>query len=224
MRLAMIAPLAVFLPALALFSAPARSDGYPGSADSAGTAGSGQAAGTPAAAPEAAPAAEPAAAPAAEPAAPALAVGQPAPAFDLAATTGKNISLKQYEGKKTVVLYFYPKDETPGCTKEACDFRDHSKDLDKAGVVVLGVSNDDLKSHQGFKAHYKLPFPLLSDPDAKVSKLYGVYKTQSYNGKEWTGIERTTFVIGKDGRIAQIWPKVKVDGHVDEVLKFVAKS
>jgi peroxiredoxin Q/BCP len=202
----MIAPVAVFIPALALFMGSRASAGGQAQTGSAGAADSTQ--------PSEAPVA----------AASALEVGKPAPEFDLASTTGKNISLKQYQGKKTVVLYFYPKDETPGCTREACDFRDHSKDLEKAGVVVLGVSNDDLKSHQGFKAHYKLPFPLLSDPDASVSKLYGVYKTMSYNGKEWTGIERTTFVIGKDGHIAQIWPKVKVDGHVDEVLKFVAKS
>jgi peroxiredoxin Q/BCP len=206
MKLSLITPVAVFIPALALFMASRASAGGQGATGSAGAADSTQ--------PSEAPAA----------AAPPLEVGKPAPDFELASTTGHNVSLKQYQGKKTVVLYFYPKDETPGCTREACDFRDHSKDLEKAGVVILGVSNDDLKSHHGFKEHYKLPFTLLSDPDAKVSKIYGVYKTMSYSGKEWTGIERTTVVIGKDGRIEQVWPKVKVDGHVDEVLKFVAKS
>ncbi len=147
-------------------------------------------------------------------------VGEPAPAFNLPATTGKDISLDQLKGK-VVVLYFYPKDETPGCTKEACDFRDRNTQLEKAGVVVLGVSNDDLKSHAHFRAKESIPFPLLSDVDAKVSREYGVYGTQKYGDKEWTGISRTTFVIGKDGKIARVWPKVNVDGHADEVLKFV---
>jgi peroxiredoxin Q/BCP len=151
------------------------------------------------------------------------AAGQPAPGFNLPATTGGKISLDQFKGKKTVVLYFYPKDETPGCTKEACDFRDHSAELEKAHVVILAVSNDDLKSHQRFQAKERLPFPLLADVDAKVSKLYGVYGANEHGGKTWTGIQRTTFVIGKDGRIAQVWPKVSVDGHVADVLEFVAK-
>ena len=151
------------------------------------------------------------------------AAGQPAPGFDLPATTGGRISLDQYKGKKTVVLYFYAKDETPGCTKEACDFRDRSAELEKADVVILAVSNDDLKSHERFQAKERLPFPLLADVDAKVSKLYGVYGAKEYGGKTWTGIQRTTFVIGKDGRIAQVWPKVSVDGHVADVLEFVAK-
>jgi peptide-methionine (R)-S-oxide reductase len=120
------------------------------------------------------------------------------------------------------VLYFYPKDETPGCTKEACDFRDHTAELEKAGVVVLGVSNDDLKSHRKFQEKRQLPFPLLADVDARVSKLYGVYGRQSIYGIPYTGIQRTTFVIGRDGRIARVWPKVSVNGHVEEVLKFVS--
>jgi peroxiredoxin Q/BCP len=151
------------------------------------------------------------------------AVGQVAPAFDLPSTSGKAISLAQYRGKKTVVLYFYPKDETPGCTQEACDFRDHSAALEKAGVVILGVSNDDLKSHADFRQKEHIPFPLLADTDAKVSKLYGVYGTKDYGGRKWTGISRTTFVIDKSGRIARVWPKVNVDGHVEDVLAFVAR-
>ena len=148
-------------------------------------------------------------------------IGRPAPDFSLPSTTGENISLKQFKGKKTVVLYFYPKDETPGCTREACDFRDHTAELEAAKVVVLGVSTDSLESHQHFKEKQKLPFPLLSDEDAAVSKLFGVYKQKNLYGKKHLGIERTTFVIDKTGRVAQIWPKVKVDGHIQDVLEFV---
>ena len=149
-------------------------------------------------------------------------IGRPAPDFSLPSTTGENISLKQFKGKKTVVLYFYPKDETPGCTREACDFRDHAEEFETARVVILGVSTDGLESHQHFKEKQKLPFPLLSDEDAAVSKLYGVYKQKNLYGKKHLGIERTTFVVDRTGRIAQIWPKVKVDGHVHDVLEFVA--
>ena len=149
-------------------------------------------------------------------------IGRPAPDFSLPSTTGENISLKQFKGKRTVVLYFYPKDETPGCTREACDFRDHTEELERASVVILGVSTDSLDSHRHFQEKHKLPFPLLADEDAAVSKLYGVYKQKNLYGKKYMGIERTTFVIDKTGRIAQIWPKVKVDGHVQDVLEFVA--
>ena len=149
-------------------------------------------------------------------------IGRPAPDFSLPSTTGENISLRQFKGKKTVVLYFYPKDETPGCTREACDFRDHTAEFEEAKVVILGVSTDSLESHQHFQTKQKLPFPLLSDEDAAVSKLYGVYKQKNLYGKKHLGIERTTFVIDKTGRVAQIWPKVKVDGHIQDVLEFVA--
>jgi len=149
-------------------------------------------------------------------------IGRPAPDFSLPSTTGENISLKQFKGKRTVVLYFYPKDETPGCTREACDFRDHTEELERASVVILGVSTDSLDLHRHFQEKHKLPFPLLADEDAAVSKLYGVYKQKNLYGKKYMGIERTTFVIDKTGRIAQIWPKVKVDGHVQDVLEFVA--
>lgn len=151
-------------------------------------------------------------------------IGKPAPDFTLPSTTGETISLKQYKGKKTVVLYFYPKDETPGCTKQACAFRDVYADLERLGVVVLGVSNDPMESHLGFRDHHKLPFPLLSDEDATVSKLYGVYKQKNLYGKKYMGIERTTFIIDRTGRIAQIWPKVKVDGHIQDVMEFVAED
>lgn len=149
-------------------------------------------------------------------------IGRPAPDFTLPSTTGEPISLKQFKGKKTVVLYFYPKDETPGCTREACDFRDHAEEFEQAKVVVLGVSNDPMEAHLRFQAKQKLPFPLLSDEDAAVSKLYGVYKQKNLYGKKHLGIERTTFVIDRTGRVAQIWPKVKVEGHIQDVLDFVA--
>jgi peroxiredoxin Q/BCP len=149
-------------------------------------------------------------------------IGRPAPDFSLPSTTGENISLKQFKGKKTVVLYFYPKDATPGCTREACDFRDHTAEFEAAKVVVLGISTDSLESHQHFKEKQKLPFPLLSDEDAAVSRLFGVYKQKNLYGKKHLGIERTTIVIDKTGRVAQIWPKVKVDGHIQDVLEFVA--
>jgi peroxiredoxin Q/BCP len=148
-------------------------------------------------------------------------IGKPAPDFTLPSTDGGTVTLKHYKGKKTVVLYFYPKDETPGCTKEACAFRDAFAEIEKSGVVILGVSTDPMDSHLAFRDKHKLPFPLLSDEDAAVSKLYGVYKQKNLYGKKYMGIERTTFVIDRTGRIAQIWPKVKVDGHILDVLEFV---
>ncbi len=151
-------------------------------------------------------------------------IGKPAPDFTLPSTTGEAISLRQYKGKKTVVLYFYPKDETPGCTREACDFRDHTAEFDRFDTVVLGVSTDGLDSHKQFMEKHKLPFPLLSDEDAAVSRKYGVYKQRNLYGKKYMGIERTTFVIDKTGRIAQIYPKVKVDGHIGALLEFVGED
>ena len=151
-------------------------------------------------------------------------IGRPAPDFTLPSTTGENISMRQYKGKKTVVLYFYAKDETPGCTREACDFRDHSAEFEKLNVVVLGISNDNMESHQHFREKHKLPFPLLVDEDTSVSKMFGVYKQKNLYGKKLMGIERTTFVIDRTGRIAQIYPKVKVDGHIKDVLEFVGED
>jgi peroxiredoxin Q/BCP len=151
-------------------------------------------------------------------------IGRPAPDFSLPSTTGENITLRQFKGKKTVILYFYPKDETPGCTREACDFRDHSAEFDRHNAVVLGVSTDPMASHQQFREKHRLPFPLLADEDAAVSKLYGVYKQRNLYGKKYMGIERTTFVIDRTGRIAQIYPKVKVDGHVENLLEFVSED
>jgi thioredoxin-dependent peroxiredoxin len=151
-------------------------------------------------------------------------IGKPAPDFALPASTGETISLKQYKGKKTVVLYFYPKDETPGCTKEACAFRDLSAEFEQHGVVILGVSTDGIESHQAFATKHKLPFPLLADEDAAVSKKFGVYKQRNLYGKKYMGIERTTFVIDRTGRVAQIYPKVKVEGHADALLEFLGED
>ena len=153
-----------------------------------------------------------------------LNVGDAAPDFRLSSTEGREISLKEFRGKKNVVLYFYPKDDTPGCTKEACSFRDERSKFDKKDAVILGVSFDDLESHKKFAGKFKLPFPLLSDTDKKVAEAYGVYKEKSMYGRTYMGIERSTFVIDKDGKIAQIYRKVKVDGHSDEILEALSKA
>jgi peroxiredoxin Q/BCP len=147
----------------------------------------------------------------------ALEVGDKAPDFSLKNESGKTMALKALRGKP-VVLYFYPKDDTPGCTKEACGFRDSMASLRKTGAVVLGVSLDDETSHQKFIAKHDLPFSLLVDADKNVSKAYGVYVQKSMYGKKYWGIERSTFVIDPDGKLSAIFRKVKVDGHVDEVL------
>ena len=143
--------------------------------------------------------------------------GDPAPDFRLPADDGKTYALKDLRGQK-VVLYFYPKDDTPGCTKEACSFRDNLARVRSKGAVVLGVSKDDLESHAKFREKYSLSFPLLSDPEGKVLGAYGVSKEKSLYGKTFMGIERTTFVIDENGRIRKVFPRVRVDGHVDEVL------
>jgi thioredoxin-dependent peroxiredoxin len=140
-----------------------------------------------------------------------------APAFSLESNDGSKISLKDLKGKK-VVLYFYPKDDTPGCTKEACNFRDGIEDLKAAGAVVLGVSPDDAQSHEKFRKKFHLPFPLLADMDHATAEKYGVWKEKSMYGKKYMGIERTTFIIDSTGKIARIFHKVKVDGHHEEVL------
>jgi len=144
--------------------------------------------------------------------------GDRAPDFHLKSDDGKEYSLLQFAGKKEVVLYFYPKDDTPGCTKEACSFRDTFPHFSKKGVEILGVSNDDLESHGKFRTKYQLNFPLLSDPDHKVSEAYGVYKLKNNYGKDYWGIERSSFIIGKEGKIKKIFRRVKVDGHTEEIL------
>jgi peroxiredoxin Q/BCP len=149
-----------------------------------------------------------------------VSVGDAAPPVTLRATTGETVRLADFRGR-TVVLYFYPKDDTPGCTREACAFRDTRPRLGKSDAVVLGVSRDSVESHQRFTEKYRLNFPLLSDPDAAVAKAYGVYKQKSLYGRTYWGIVRTTFVIDGTGRIAAIFPNVKVDGHADAVLQAI---
>jgi thioredoxin-dependent peroxiredoxin len=147
-----------------------------------------------------------------------LNIGDKAPDFSLDSDEGRKISLKDLKGKK-VVLYFYPKDDTPGCTKEACSFTENFDRIKKAGAVVLGVSADSTESHKKFKNKYGLNFPLLSDPDREVIKKYDVWKEKNMYGKKSMGIERTTFVIDESGKIKHIFPRVKVEGHTDEVLE-----
>ena len=149
--------------------------------------------------------------------------GKKAPEFILKSTDGEKISLSDFKGKKNVVLYFYPKDMTPGCTSEACSFRDNLKRVEKYDAVIFGVSTDNVESHQKFTEKYKLNFPLLADVDKKVVKEYGVWQKKSMYGKEYMGIIRSTFVIDKEGKIVKIFPKVKVEGHTDEVIE-VLKS
>lgn len=150
-------------------------------------------------------------------------VGKPAPEFALKTTDGTTVSLKSLRGKK-VVLYFYPKDESPGCTKEACSFRDNSSILKSRGVEVLGVSLDSIESHRRFADINHLPFPLLSDPDAVVSKSYGVYKLRNFGGKEFMGIERSTFIIDEQGKLVKEFRGVNVDNHIAEILDSLPSS
>lgn len=147
----------------------------------------------------------------------ALKVGVSAPKFKALGDDGEMHSLSQYAGS-WVVLYFYPKDLTPGCTQEACDFRDSNARLKKAGAVVLGVSKDSVKLHQKFKLTHKLPFVLLSDEDGKICEAYGAWQEKSMYGRKYMGIARMTFLIDPKGKIRFIFPKVKVTGHVQEIL------
>lgn len=146
-----------------------------------------------------------------------LKAGQKAPAFSLPNQDGNVVSLSQFKGKK-VVLYFYPKDDTPGCTKESCAFRDGMDEIRESGAVVLGVSGDSVDSHKKFAKKFNLNFPLLSDERKTVLRAYGVWKEKSLYGRKFMGIERTTFIIDEQGTIDDIFQKVKVDGHLEEVL------
>jgi peroxiredoxin Q/BCP len=143
--------------------------------------------------------------------------GSRAPAFSTKDAEGKKVSLKDYRGEK-VVLYFYPKDDTPGCTKEACSFRDAFSDFKKRGIKVLGVSPDNESSHQKFAAKYKLPFTLLTDTDHTIADSYGVYGEKKFMGRTYMGVRRTTFLIDEQGKIKKIFAKVKPDEHAREVL------
>ena len=149
-----------------------------------------------------------------------ITVGQAAPDFTLPASTGENLTLSQFKGQN-VVLYFYPKDDTPGCTTEACGFRDLHAAFADANTVILGVSPDPVKKHEKFISKYELPFILLADEEHAVCEQYGVWKEKNMYGKKYWGVERTTFLIDKDGNIAKVYPKVKVAGHVDKVLEDV---
>ena len=150
----------------------------------------------------------------------AVAVGKKAPEFKLPGSRGEDVALKDLKGK-TVVLYFYPKDDTPGCTKEACGFRDAQRKFTSKQAIVLGVSPDSLKSHGKFIEKFELPFTLLSDADHEVAEKYGVWVEKSMYGRTYMGIERSTFVIDPEGKLKAEFRKVKVDGHVDEVLAAV---
>jgi len=147
--------------------------------------------------------------------------GAPAPDFTLQADDGKEVRLSALRGKP-VVLYFYPKDDTPGCTKEACAFRDRSADLKGKGAVVLGVSPDDVTSHGRFRDKYSLNFPLLADTGHRVAETYGAWREKNLYGKTSMGIQRSTFLIDRDGKVRKVWKKVSVDGHDAEVLAALA--
>ena len=146
--------------------------------------------------------------------------GQKAPQFNLLDSGEKKVALKSFLGKK-VVLYFYPKDMTSGCTAQACDFRDSFPDFKILKSVVIGVSADSTSSHKKFEDKYDLPFTLLSDPDKKVLEKYGVWKEKSMYGRKYMGIERTTFIIDEKGKIAKIYPKVKVKSHINDIKEFL---
>src|SRR5438132_6495841 len=143
--------------------------------------------------------------------------GDEAPAFTATTNVGGTISLSDFKGRN-VILYFYPKDDTPGCTKEACAFRDDFAAFKKKGAVVLGVSVDSVKSHDKFAEKFKLPFTLVSDEDKKIVQAYGVWGEKSFMGRTYLGTHRVTFLIGPDGRIKRIWPQVKPEEHAEEVL------
>lgn len=143
--------------------------------------------------------------------------GDKAPAFTVATNGGGKLSLSDFKGKN-VILYFYPKDDTPGCTKEACGFRDQWDDFKKAGAVILGVSTDTVKKHDKFVEKFKLPFMLLADEDKKIVEAYGVWGPKTFMGMKFIGTHRVTFLIGPDGKVKKIWPKVKPAEHPAEVL------
>ena len=149
--------------------------------------------------------------------------GDTAPGFSLPADDGSVVSLEQFRGNK-VVLYFYPKDNTSGCTTQACDLRDTLPRIDERGAVVLGVSPDSLVSHEKFRDKFQLNFPLLSDPDHQVAEAYGVWKEKSMYGRKYWGIERSTFIIDEDGKVVEVWRKVKPNGHADRVADLLEED
>ncbi len=148
--------------------------------------------------------------------------GKAAPDFTLAADNGQKVKLSDLRGQP-VVLYFYPRDDTPGCTKEACAFRDRKKELTKLGAHILGVSTDDVASHEKFRDKFQLNFPLLADVDHKVAEKYGAWREKNMYGKKSMGIQRSTYLIDADGKIARVWKKVSVDGHDEAVIAELKK-
>ncbi|MBU9710197.1 thioredoxin-dependent thiol peroxidase [Evansella tamaricis] len=150
-------------------------------------------------------------------------VGAKVPEMTLPANGGKNVSLSDYKGK-FIVLYFYPKDMTPGCTTEACDFRDQHENFNDLNAVILGVSPDPVDRHEKFIDKHGLPFELLADEDHQLAEAFGVWKLKKNFGKEYMGIERSTFVIDPDGKVIKEWRKVKVKGHVEEALEFLREQ
>ncbi|RYL88928.1 thioredoxin-dependent thiol peroxidase [Sporolactobacillus sp. THM7-4] len=152
-----------------------------------------------------------------------LEAGTEAPDFTLKSTEGKNVSLSDYKGKN-VVLYFYPKDMTPGCTTEACEFRDQNSLFENLNTSVVGISPDPVEKHQKFTEKHDLPFTLLADTDHKVAEAFGAWQLKKTFGKEFMGIVRSTFVIDKEGRIARVWPKVRARGHAEKVYQYIKEN
>jgi peroxiredoxin Q/BCP len=152
-----------------------------------------------------------------------LKAGDKAPSFTAATNGGGKVSLSDYKGQQ-VVLYFYPRDDTPGCTREACGFRDAHSKIKRQGAVVLGVSKDSVKSHDKFAAKFELPFVLLSDEEAKIAQAYGVWGEKSFMGRQFLGMHRVTFLIDETGRIKKVWPVVKPDKHAQEVLAALSEA
>jgi thioredoxin-dependent peroxiredoxin len=148
--------------------------------------------------------------------------GSAAPSFTLLSDAGKKVKLSDFKGKP-VVLYFYPRDDTPGCTQEACAFRDRSSELASAGAMVLGVSTDNVASHEKFRDKYSLNFPLLADEDHAIAEKYGAWREKNMYGKKSWGVQRSTYLIGPDGKVAKVWKKVQVDGHDQQVLDALAE-
>jgi len=153
----------------------------------------------------------------------AVVIGELAPDIELLASNGHMVKLSDFRGKN-IVLYFYPKDMTPGCTTEACDFRDQHERFERVDAVILGVSPDPLSRHEKFIEKYGLPFLLLADEENKAAEAYDVWKLKKNFGKEYMGIERSTFIIDKEGKLAKEWRKVKVKGHVEDALKFIEEN
>jgi peroxiredoxin Q/BCP len=150
--------------------------------------------------------------------------GKAAPPFSATTGDGQTVKMSDFKGKKIVVLYFYPKDDTPGCTKEACGFRDGWSDLKKASIEVIGVSPDSAASHEKFASKFSLPFTLAADENHAIAEAYGVWQEKSMYGRKYFGVVRTTFVIDKQGRIAKVFEQVKPEGHADEVLAWIREN